>query len=302
MPAAYNGQPGSILGSLPAKINISSSTSVTGSPIVLQTASPHGMTSGDYVDVQGHNTNIFANGRWPISVVDTTHVLLVGSLGFTGDAGGATGTVCSLGIGPTFAVPSSGDNRNAASVGPGLKNGAGDRSALLALQVGQYKQLKPQAQDVEDTTGQAQWLGFASFVTQGVWTQIHSFNNITGLEPGDILDVDLSLGGIVASSSNLLYLALWITTNNGSAGTTNAIPGSSKYVGTAGTTAATAISTTLTGRVTLTNSDESNYNVVLYGMTQSGSPGGVTVSFIGDYLLRHNIYRPTDFLGREGPA
>jgi hypothetical protein len=82
-------------GGRPAAINISSSTNAT--PIVITTASAHGLVTGDYVSVTGHNTNTNANGVWKVGTVPTGttfQILQIDGTNTTGNGtGGATGSV-----------------------------------------------------------------------------------------------------------------------------------------------------------------------------------------------------------------
>lgn len=69
-------------------INISSSTNAN--PSVVTTASAHGYTTGDVVEVLNHAVNTNANGTWVITVTSTTAF----SIPHPGNgAGTATGTV-----------------------------------------------------------------------------------------------------------------------------------------------------------------------------------------------------------------
>ena len=82
-------------GGRPAAINISSSTNAT--PIVITTASAHGLVTGDYVSVAGHNTNTNARGVWRVGTTPTGttfQILQIDGTNTTGNGvGGATGTI-----------------------------------------------------------------------------------------------------------------------------------------------------------------------------------------------------------------
>jgi hypothetical protein len=76
-----------------ATVNISSSTNAA--PIVVTTASAHGLTVGQTVVVTGHTTNTNANGTWEVSAVGSSTTLTL--LNSTGNGvGGATGTVAPI--------------------------------------------------------------------------------------------------------------------------------------------------------------------------------------------------------------
>jgi hypothetical protein len=82
-------------GGRPASRNISSSTNAT--PIVITTSSAHGLVTGDYVVVTGHNTNTNANGVWKVGTTPTSttfQILQIDGTNTTGNGvGGATGNV-----------------------------------------------------------------------------------------------------------------------------------------------------------------------------------------------------------------
>lgn len=52
-------------------------------PTVITTATAHGLTTGNWVEINAHLVNLGANGTWPVTVTDTTH--------FTIPAGSALG-------------------------------------------------------------------------------------------------------------------------------------------------------------------------------------------------------------------
>src|SRR5581483_3682463 len=72
-----------------ASVNISSSTSAT--PIVVTTASAHGLAVGDTVTIVNHATNTNANGTWVVTVVGSSTTFTINAAG--NGTGGATGTV-----------------------------------------------------------------------------------------------------------------------------------------------------------------------------------------------------------------
>ena len=82
-------------GGRPAAINISSSTNAT--PIVITTASAHGLVTGDYVSVTGHTVNTNARGVWKVGTTPTAttfQILQIDGTNTTGNGvGGATGNV-----------------------------------------------------------------------------------------------------------------------------------------------------------------------------------------------------------------
>ena len=82
-------------GGRPGSVNISSSTNAT--PIVITTSSAHGLVTGDYVVVTGHNTNTNARGVWKVGTTPSAtqfQILQIDGTNTTGNGvGGATGNV-----------------------------------------------------------------------------------------------------------------------------------------------------------------------------------------------------------------
>ena len=62
------------------------------SPINVQVTG-HGLATGDRVTINGHTTNVAANGTWIITKVDANNFTLDGSTGSGAGAGGADGCV-----------------------------------------------------------------------------------------------------------------------------------------------------------------------------------------------------------------
>lgn len=137
MATQENGQLVNILSNLPAAVNISSSTNTT--PVVITTSTPHGMTNGDYVTIQDHHTNLNCNGTLMQATVLSATTFSLPTFVTPIAAGGATGTVQSLALGPTFAIPADGvDNLDAASVNVPMEALA-DRTAFLGATTGALK-------------------------------------------------------------------------------------------------------------------------------------------------------------------
>jgi uncharacterized delta-60 repeat protein len=57
------------------------SGATNGTPITIQTATPHGLISGELVTISGVGGDTAANGIWTITVVDSTHFILNNSVG-----------------------------------------------------------------------------------------------------------------------------------------------------------------------------------------------------------------------------
>jgi len=130
MPTQENGQ--AALVARPTFVGVLS-TSAT-DPIVVTSSSPHLLTTGDTVWINGAN-DVGANGVFPVVVLTSTTFELVGSTNDGG--GGSAGLIFSLGFDSTFQIPSDGDPRDAASVDIGLEALA-DRTAWLASKVGAF--------------------------------------------------------------------------------------------------------------------------------------------------------------------
>ena len=66
---------------LPPIASVPVSGASNASPILITTASPHALTTGDTIWVSGVQGNTNANGKWTVTVVDTTHFQLNASSG-----------------------------------------------------------------------------------------------------------------------------------------------------------------------------------------------------------------------------
>lgn len=112
MPNNYDAQGGNVVAPF-AEAAISSSTNA--SPIVVTTATPHNVKTGNLVLVYDHLVNVGANGIWIAGAVTSTTVTLLGSTGVPG--GVATGKVQALSLGVTYGFPADGEDVNGISVG-----------------------------------------------------------------------------------------------------------------------------------------------------------------------------------------
>lgn len=117
----------------PAPVAISSSTNA--SPIAITTSAPHGYTSGDTVQIIGHQTNTGANGLWVIAVTGASTFTLTGSTGVA--VGGATGQAQNFSVNPLLTLPADGDLRYAASVNVPI-SGSANVAPFLYQRVGGY--------------------------------------------------------------------------------------------------------------------------------------------------------------------
>lgn len=132
MPSAYYGQSGNVV--YPGSVNISSSTNA--SPIVVTTASPHGLQTGDLADIRGHQVNTAANGVRTVTRTGANTFSINGSTG--NGVGAGTGTVQPINYGSGYNIPSDGDARNAASANVAFQT-LGDRSAADLISLPVYK-------------------------------------------------------------------------------------------------------------------------------------------------------------------
>ena len=103
-------------------------------PVVVQTATPHEMTTGDKVHIIDHQTNVIINDTWIATVIDATHY----EVPVAGVGAGAFGFSQSLALGPTYLMPTDGDNIDASSVNVAFE-ALGDRTSFLAGATGGYK-------------------------------------------------------------------------------------------------------------------------------------------------------------------
>lgn len=126
MSTVYTGDPLAVSSSLTRTVN--GATNAT--PIVIQTTVAHQFATFDTVVVNGVTGNTAANGTWQITVVDSTHFQLNGSVGSGAYVSG--GTVSDQSLTPQFTIPSDGDALDAASVNVALEVLA-DRTQFLAL-------------------------------------------------------------------------------------------------------------------------------------------------------------------------
>jgi hypothetical protein len=158
---SYNGVSGNV--APPTAVTITSSTNAT--PIVVLTASPHAMKTGDVVQIDGHLSNTNANGQWPVVVVDTTHFSLTGST--TTGAGGTAGTATPLVFtGNVSLNPVNGDPYDASTYIPGMSCLA-DRTAHLGTKVPFWKTVTKFASGI--SPGDFTDAGSSPALTAGTW-------------------------------------------------------------------------------------------------------------------------------------
>ena len=125
MSTEYTGNPSNV--TTPLARTIIGATNAT--PIVVQTSSSHGYSTGDYVNIRSIIGNTAANGSWKITSTGLDTFSLYGSVGNGVYSSGGIATDESLT--PTMMQPADGDLRSAASVNLAIDLLA-DRSQWLA--------------------------------------------------------------------------------------------------------------------------------------------------------------------------
>jgi len=307
MSTQYNGQAANV--TVPAAVQINSSTNA--SPIVLTTYVAHGMATGDTVNVYGHATNTAANGTWTVIVLSATTLSLTGSTG--NGVGTTSGFVQSLGLGATYAIPSDGDADNAASVNVAFET-LGDRTAMLAANIGQMRELTTVTAAVDDPTGFAAWTAH-TFAVGSTWEWVQGAPLGTApiaeltklLNMGDVIDVSLTASCYwVSSSGSILGMQLalgYAFYSFGTAiGTPGKILGSGQVVGTAQVTGVTRGEAGINLRGTITNSAIGDDSLAIYllAFTRDTTPADCQFYMESDYIASITVKRPTAFALRNG--
>jgi len=265
MPTQENGQ--AALVARPSFVGVLS-TSAT-DPIVVTSSSPHLLTTGDTVWINGAN-DVGANGVFPVVVLTSTTFELVGSTNDGG--GGSAGLIFSLGYDSTFAIPSDGDTRDAASVDVGLEALA-DRTAWLASKIGVF--VYPHYDQFlfnDDDTG-APWSTntlAASYAFVDASPQM-PFYVVTN----DLIEIDFDTAFINGTPFPGASLALGYTINGGSV---VKIPGSGISLNQYAQNEVRPLS--LFGRI-LAPSD----GLMMLGVVGIKGSGASTVNLLGDYTF-----------------
>lgn len=200
MGTAYGGLSATI--SPPASVAISSSTA--GPPAVVNTSTAHGLLTGDYVDIEGHQTNTAINGvQGPVTVTGTTQF----TIPITGSGtGAATGSVQSVIFTNNVSLnPANGDALSASTWIPGMACLA-DRTAFLVRNLGAYKLVSiTKFINDNDNPATATWTSNPPSATN-TWTLINGSApagyplTVLNCVPGDILEFDFA--GTIAPSGN----------------------------------------------------------------------------------------------------
>lgn len=183
MPTDYNGQPDNIKNNYPAAVNISGT--VAGTPPKVNTSTPHGLETGDWVHTKGHHTGVECNGIYSVTVLSPTqfqpNVVVTGS----GDAS-ATGTVQPLTTGTT-PIPSDGDDVDAAAVNP-CEEETLDRTAFTAAVVLPSHKLS-QIQEAHGGNDPGTSWSSTAVGSATTWVPSGTIWTLNDLAVGDVVDV-----------------------------------------------------------------------------------------------------------------
>lgn len=139
----YEGEASNV--SLLASVDIASSTNAT--PIEITTSTPHDFVDGETIEISGHETNVNANGEWPIVVVSAMKFTLTGSVGV--GVGGATGSALAWAPRPALPIPD-GTALPAMSTFAPLIESLEDRVAHLSARAGSHGLRYPGASIIAD--------------------------------------------------------------------------------------------------------------------------------------------------------
>ena len=219
--------PASITGGPATAVAIASSTDTT--PIHVLVASPQTWAQdGDTIRVEGHKTNVNANGLWQVAVVNSTELVLIGSTATGAGAGGATGALYDYNVTPTGVVPSNADLATGPSVATAV---AMPFNAVpwLYERTGQQRLYRRLSAEESHAIG-AVWSTNTAVPANGVQTVMASssgfiLGHVGGVIPvlynGDTMRLRWGFGGThVASASPLaITVALGCSVNGGGYGT-----------------------------------------------------------------------------------
>lgn len=301
MSSQYNGIPANI--TLPGTVAVSAASDLT--PIQVTTGTPHGLQTGDMVQIREVQGNTAANGVYEVSVVDGSNVLLVGSVGNGAYTTG--GTIQQLGFGSTFQIPSDGDTFDAAAFNVAYEALA-DRTALLAQAQGTFKFLTTVVQTNNDggTAQTATW-GGSTNLPQSTWTKYATLYTLSGgfIQHGDLLDIEFTGSGLWTTSAGTTADRVVMTL-----ATAFYDPGASPGAAVMVTGAAQAFPLVaaasgfggihLRGRVLVPALPSYAGEVAIYLYGNCTDPGGGTVFMTGDAQTIVTVRRATPFVGRVG--
>lgn len=290
----YGGQPGNI--ATIAAVNIASSTATN--PIQITTSTPHGLTTGDWVDVYGHTVNLPANCL-------NTQITLVSSTQFTvpingtgSTAGGATGVVAPLAYTQNIAtIPADGDPHDASTYVPGY-TALLDRSAYERANSGSSKLVYYNVGKVSASFGTTWYTNTTNSVTfqAGVFTTgagtFPSSGLVTSVGVNDI--VDISFDGTF-SVNTAVGLIIQLVGSWGNQPLSTKLPGSAKQFVSQGASSVwpVRLQAQFTGDFGVTSPVTVSQLTNIGFSYQMSAATSTTTSGIGDFTASIQVWRPT---------
>ncbi len=207
MPTNYDGIPGNVTSAAP--LNISGTTNTNPITVFVFGALPADFLTGIQVHIDGHATNIAANGIWTATVTGASQFTI--PTASSGVAGFNSGTVQPLNLTPFYQIPSDGDLANEASIDTLSKNRA-DREQFLAARLGAYKLVTIASFiNVDDPTAIAVW---STTITGGANTPASMIAlpglPLVGIVAGDFIELDFhasTAAGISWPTTTQVYLS-----------------------------------------------------------------------------------------------
>ena len=298
MSTPENGIPQNIKTALSSQVAVNIASSTNANPIQITTSTNHLLTTGDWVDVEGHLVNTAANGIWPVTVTSASQY----TIPTTGNGvGAATGVSQSLALGPTFAIPADGvDNESAASVNVPFQALA-DRTSFLGLMTGGNKVVTI----YDATTGTITAAGNVAVFTNvgAAWQAANSpfAILIPGVQGNDTIQVNITTTAKVAisgtdySSAYFLFGILYSLVPLGGSPTYQYAAGSGCYVPQASASGFTIrcglnLSAQIIIPVIPLGGDGLSITLGAYYLLGSAP---LTVDAIGDLTITATQYRPT---------
>jgi hypothetical protein len=293
MGTQYNGIPSRI--TLPGSVNISSMTGSGVNPIVANTASPHGLTTGDKVRLFDCIGNTAANGTWDCTVTGASQFTIPTTGNGTYSAL-LPGSVQPLTYGSTFQVISDGDLLSASNLNV-APEALGDRTALDIVSTGAWKLAATGSTGAESYTIATNYF---TIVTPSSPAAPFAFDSNpiftwSSLQLTDLVDFEFNCQPLTGAliPGDQLYLSVGATSfvPGSSAGTPTRIPNIGATVGSVGCAEATA-PVTIKGQFRPTV----NGNTSFYAMAKSNHGGGsvsVTVTLTTAWSFRYRVWRPT---------
>lgn len=212
MSSIYNGNgtvPETTTGGSTNRAKIASSTDTTPIHVLFQSAQLWSL-DGDTIRIEGHLTNVNANGLWQFLVVNSQEIVLVGSAGSGAGAGGATGYGIDLAVNPLLTIPSDGDLANGSSVNPAFE-GLANLAPWLYERTGLYRTYGLYRKEVAGSFGPSDvvWSintvpAAASSTVPAVYTMANSSGVIAGIAGGPLVAYNQDLFRL-RWSFNILY-------------------------------------------------------------------------------------------------